>query len=115
MALRHAVTLNAREAVLNAGNALDIFLDEFAARQSVCLAGATRIDAKLDRLANALPRKLIHVGKYLGHVRNAADHGNDAEINNPWSIRDATGVNYVFVACSFIASVIAKENQTYEI
>jgi hypothetical protein len=113
MALRHAVTLNAREAVLNAG--LDTFLDEFAARQSVSLAGATRIDAKLDRLANALPRKLIHVGKYLGHVRNAADHGNDAEINNPWSIRDATGVNYVFVACSFIASVIAKENQTYEI
>jgi hypothetical protein len=74
MALRHAVTLNAREAVLNAG--LDTFLDEFAARQSVSLAGATRIDAKLDRLANALPRKLIHVGKYLGHVRNAADHGN---------------------------------------
>lgn len=117
IALRHAGVLNAREAVLNAGNALDTFLDEFAARQGVSLAGATGINAKLDKLATAgaLPKKLVHAGKYLGHVRNAADHGNDSEINSPWSIRDATGINYVFVACSFIASVVAKENQTFEI
>jgi hypothetical protein len=60
-ALRHAGVLNAREAVLNAGNAVDTFLDEFAARQGVSLAGATGINAKLDKLgtANALPKKLI--------------------------------------------------------
>lgn len=116
-ALRHSGVPNAREAVLNAGNAVDTFLDEFAARQGVSLTGATGINGKLDKLvaAKALPKKLIYAGKYLGHVRNAADHGNDPEVNSAWSIRDSTGINYVFVACSFIASSVAKESKTFEI
>jgi hypothetical protein len=116
-ALRHAGIPNAREAVLNAGNAVETFLDEFAARQGVSLTGATGINAKLDKLsaAKVLPKKLIYVGKYLGHVRNAADHGNDAEVNSPWNVRDSTGINYVFVACSFIASTVASEAKAFEI
>ena len=54
--------------------------------------------------------KLVHVGSYLGAVRNAADHGTDADINNSaWQVRDATALEYVYVACSFIATTIGIE------
>jgi hypothetical protein len=60
---------------------------------------------------------LIHIGSYLGAIRNAADHGPDPDITNqPWQIRDATGLEYVFVACSFISATIGIErNQPPEI
>jgi hypothetical protein len=78
------------------------------------LTGATGINAKLDKFdqARKLPKKLVHVGKYLGHIRNAADHGVDADVGAPWNIRTATGLEYVFVACSFVAASIAHEKQT---
>lgn len=116
-ALRYAATPSAREAVLNAGNAIDTFLDEVAARNAVNVNGAFGINAKIEKLvqASALPKKLQNIGKYLGHVRNAADHGNDQDINSPWNISNSTGLNYVFVACSFIAAVIDFENQKFEL
>jgi hypothetical protein len=53
---------------------------------------------------------LRHIGSYLGTIRNAADHGPDPDINNAsWQIRDATGLEYVFVACSFIAATLGIE------
>jgi hypothetical protein len=86
----------------------------------VNVTGAAGIIEKLNRFAAAprrLPRYIIHIGSYLGAIRNAADHGPDADINNqPWEIRDATGLEYVFVACSFIAATIGLErNQRPEI
>ena len=115
--LRFAVEGDAREAVLNAGNAIDTFLDEYAARQGVPLAGATGINAKLDKLkaGGKMPKKLVFKGKYLGHIRNAADHGNDADIGASWQITKATGQEFVFVACSFIASVFAFEAGTFQV
>ena len=38
-----------------------------------------------------MPKKLAAVGKYLGHVRNAADHGVDTEVGAPlcgWETRE---------------------------
>src|SRR5262249_42877948 len=91
-----------RGAVVEAGNAIESYLVGLAGRTGIGIAGANGINAKLDRLhqANWLPTKLVYVGKYLGHVRNAADHGVDVEINAMWTIRRATGLEYVFVACS---------------
>jgi hypothetical protein len=84
-----------------------------AGRMNVGLAGANGIIEKLTRFSaqpRRLPRKLIHLGSYLGAIRNAADHGPDADINNQsWTIRDATGLEYVFVACSFIAATVGIE------
>jgi hypothetical protein len=80
---------------------------------TVVLGNATGIISKLDKFSPAprrMPRKLIQVGNYLGAIRNAADHGTDADINNlNWQIRDATAIEYVYVACSFIAATIAIE------
>lgn len=111
-ALMRANNRDAPGAVQAAGNAVESHITAMAARLNVALAGANGIIEKLNRFANPrrLPRKLVQVGTYLGGIRNAADHGPDPDINNgSWQIRDATGLEYVFVACSFIAATLAIE------
>jgi hypothetical protein len=106
-----------RTAVLLAGNAVESYLVALAGTLGVALGGAAGINAKLDRFAhpgaglvpaNALPKKLIFMGKYLGHVRNAADHGVDTDIGAAWQIQPSTGLDFVNVACSFICAVDAR-------
>lgn len=99
-------------AVFEAGNAVESYLERLADRQGVDVAGAHGINAKIDRLAQHefLPTKLKNVGKYLGHIRNAADHGIDQEIGAEWTIASTTGHEYVFVACSLIAAITRLEN-----
>jgi hypothetical protein len=113
--LRRATLTDPRGAVLAAGNAVESYLDSLATRLNppLSLAGASGINAKLEKFkqANTLPGKLINIGKYLGHVRNAADHGIDHEIGSSWTIRNATGLEYVYVACSFIASSYSRVQQ----
>jgi len=100
-------------AVQSAGNAVESHIAAMAGRMGVNVTGANGIIEKLTRFGGTprrLPRKLIHIGSYLGAIRNAADHGPDGDINNgSWQIRDATGLEYVFVACSFIAATIGIE------
>lgn len=105
--LRHASAGSGREAVLQAGIAIESFIDWFSVQCGGNIAGATGINAKIDRLVadSKVPKKLQNVSKYLGHVRNAADHGNDADIGAPWDILPATGRNYVFVAAAFIRTM----------
>jgi len=107
-------------AVQQAGNAVESHLTAMGARMTVNLVGANGIMEKAAKFAGPprrLPKKLIHIASYLGAIRNAADHGPDPDINNdPWDIRDATALEYVFVACSFIAATIGIErNQPPEI
>lgn len=112
-ALMKANVRNGRGAVQQAGNAVESHIVAMAGRMTVNVAGAAGIIEKLNRFAVAprrLPRYIIHIGSYLGAIRNAADHGPDADINDqPWEIRDATGLEYVFVACSFISATIGLE------
>ena len=121
-ALMKANVRNASGAVQQAGNAVESHIVAMAARMNppVNVAGANGIIEKLNRFAAAprrLPRYVVHIGSDLGAIRNAADHGPDADINNqPWEIRDATGLGCLFVACSFIAATIGLErNQPPEI
>jgi len=112
-ALIRAKNRDGAGAIQAAGNAVEAHIDALATRMGVNLATASGIISKLDKFNPAprrLPRKLIQVGYYLGAIRNAADHGTDADINHlSWQIRDATAVEYVYVACSFIAATIAIE------
>jgi hypothetical protein len=110
-ALLRATGGDARGAVVDAANAVESYLVALAARVGVGLVGATGINSKLDRFnaGHWMSSKLIGVGKHLGHVRNAADHGIDPDVGVMWTIRRATGLEYVFLACSFIAAVTVKE------
>jgi hypothetical protein len=104
-ALLRAKGGDGRGAVVTAANAVESFLVARAQAVNVNLTNANGINAKLERFRQAgLSDKIVGIGHYLGHVRNAADHGVDAAVNAAWIIRPATGVEYVFVACSFIAA-----------
>jgi hypothetical protein len=115
--LRHAVAGAGREAVLQAGIAIENFLVAVAAHHTTNIGGASGVNAKMDRLVNAghYPGKLHNVCKYLGHVRNAADHGADAEIGAPWDVAGQTGRNYVFVATMFIRAMLAHRQGRHDL
>lgn len=112
-ALIRAKNRDGSGAIQAAGNAIDAHIDAMAGRMSVTLTPATGIISKLEKFATPtrrLPAKLIHVGFYLGAIRNAADHGTDAHIAGAaWLIRPNTGLEYVYVACSFVAITISIE------
>lgn len=113
-ALIHAKNRDPSGAIQAAGNAVESHIDAMASagRMNIALGSATGIISKLNRFATPrrLPAKLIHVGSYLGAIRNAADHGGDTDISGAtWQIRDNTGLEYVYVACSFIATTIGIE------
>jgi hypothetical protein len=110
-ALLKAAAGQAADAVRAAGNAIESYLSELAGRINVNVTGASGINAKLDRFAQngALPKKLVGAGKYLGHVRNAGDHGVDPDIGQAWSVQGSTGLDYVHVACSFLRACHERE------
>lgn len=115
--LSRALVDDGREAVLHAGNAVESFLTELATSLSVSLTGKTGINSKVEKLRTdgGLPTKLLNISKYLGHVRNAADHGIDPDVGAAWDITSATGIQYVYVACSFIRACADWTSQTYEV
>lgn len=112
-ALIRAKNRDASGAVQAAGNAVESHIDATADRMRVALGTATGIMSKLSKFAAAprhLPSKLIHLGSYLGAIRNAADHGGDPDIGGTqWQVREATALEYVYVACSFIAATVGFE------
>lgn len=115
--LRHAAAGSGREAVLQGGIAVENYLTSVSTHHGTNIANANGINAKMSRLVEArhYPKKLENVCKYLGHVRNAADHGSDAEIGAPWDVSELTGRNYIFVAVVFIRSMVAHLADRHEI
>lgn len=111
--LLNANALRTNEAVADGARAIESFLARLADRLNVSLSGANGINQKLEkfRTGNHLPKKVIESAKYLGHVRNAADHGVDVDpdVGNVWEIQQSTGLQYVFVACSFITAALERE------
>ncbi len=107
-----------RETISEAGNAVESFLAELAGRMNVDLTRANGIGQKLDKFRpdNKLPKKIVEAAKYLGQIRNSANHGQDTEINAQWDISDRTALNYPNVACAFIRSALEfEQNQTFSI
>ena len=101
------------DAVTDGARAVESFLARLAGRLNVDLTGANGINQKLDkfRQGNQLPKKVVEAAKYLGQIRNAADHGVDVdpEVGMVWEIQNSTGLQYVYVACSFIAAALERE------
>ena len=107
-----AVGEDARAPIVHAGNAFESFLLQLAAHYHTNIENAPGINAKAERLrqANHLSTKHMNMVKYLGHIRNAADHGVDTEVGQQWSIRESTAVEYVHVALSAIRDLVDAKN-----
>ena len=93
-----------REAVVQTGNAVESYLGWYGNEVGTAVHTIAGINGRIDTLHNAnnIPTKFRWVGKYLGHIRNAADHGVDANVGKQWEFRDETGREYVQVALGWI-------------
>lgn len=106
---------DSRSPILYAGNAFESFLVKLATHHSVSLTGATGINAKIDAIARAnfLNTKYKFIGKYLGHVRNACDHGIDTEIGQAWNVCPETSREYVRVTITCIKNIVESLNGNF--
>lgn len=113
----HQLGKDKRSPVVHAANAVESFLVQIAAKHGVNITGATGINSKADRLKNAnhLNIKLYNITKYLGHLRNAADHGTDTDIGAIWKISEDCSSEYVNVAITFIKSTVEFEAGKFEL
>lgn len=104
-----------RAPIVHAGNAVESFLSQLATHHSVNVQNAHGINAKADVLARAnhLLEKHKFMIKYLGHVRNAADHGIDAAIGTQWDVSPKTAVEYVHVAQTVISVMVAQMHNRF--
>jgi hypothetical protein len=96
--------------VLEVANATENFLVKLAGDQSppVNLATKHGVLAKAQALKNtALATKHLGFMTYIGHIRNAADHGIDPEIGLEWDITPDSARLSVFVLLSGIKSIVA--------
>lgn len=109
-----------RTTVVHLGNAAENFLIKVAreATPTVDLAGATGVTSKAQRLEG---QKVIvgkHMGYFrlLGHLRNAADHGEDDEINMEWVISpEAVGVGASVLLAAIRSVWLFVETQKAEL
>jgi len=101
--------------IVHAGNAVESFLAQLADHCKVDVTASSGINAKVEKLAQNghLTTKHKFILKYLGHIRNAADHGEDSEIGKAWEIAHNTAIEYVHVAQSAIANVVASLDGKY--
>jgi hypothetical protein len=106
--IRAADRTDTRAPILYAGNAVESFLSQVGTHFAVNLVGAHGINAKVERLTppGHLKTKQSFMFKYLGHIRNGADHGIDPEIGSTWEISPETAIEYVHVAMTAIRSVV---------
>ncbi|NJB87821.1 hypothetical protein GGR26_003607 [Lewinella marina] len=101
-----------RAPIVHAGNAVETYLSAVGAHYGVNMAGAHGINAKINRItqANHLSDKHKNMVNYLGHVRNACDHGIDGAIGAAWQISESTSKEYVHVAISSIKAIHESMN-----
>ncbi len=95
-----------RGPIVYAGNAIESFLVQLGSHYSTDLTRATGINSKVERFnSSQITTKHKNMIKYLGHIRNAADHGVDTEIGVSWDISQETAVEYVNVSLSTIKAI----------
>lgn len=103
--------------IVHAANAVESFLVQLAGHYGVDVSGAHGINAKADTLGQAqhIHAKHKFMLKYLGHLRNAADHGIDPAIGQSWDIAPSTAVEYVHVAISVVSDLVAATAGDYRV
>lgn len=96
-----------RAPILYAANAYESFLSQIGSHTGVPLGTFHGINSKLDELSrrNILKTKHKFIGKYIGHIRNACDHGNDAEIGAAWDVSHETSRSYPFIVLTSIKNL----------
>lgn len=101
-----ATTIEPKPIVLYAGNAFESFLQQIANEYNISLSGKSGIIQKSNALSGVLSKKHRGMIDYIGHVRNAADHGTDAdEDGKTWNISTDTALLYPILVVSIIKDI----------
>ena len=105
---RNEIDTNA--VIVYAGNAFESFLQQIADNHSISLAGRNGIGQKSDTLSAVISKKHRGMIQYINQIRNAADHGADAdEGGKVWDISVETAQMYPIIIASLIKSLYEKE------
>lgn len=92
--------------ILYAGNAFESFLQQIATDNGVSLSGKSGIIQKSQALNSIISKKHRGMIEYIGQVRNAADHGVDADENGQtWSISEDTCFAYPILVTTVIKDI----------
>jgi hypothetical protein len=104
-----------RAVIVHAGNTVESFLVKLARDRAVDLTGANGINQKTQRLAanRGLTAKHHAMLGFLGHFRNAADHGVDVDLNAQWMITERAAAQYIAVAISAFSSILEANGARY--
>lgn len=99
--------------ILYAGNAFESFLQQIADENGISLVGRNGIGSKADALNSILSKKHRGMIHYVNQIRNAADHGADAnEGGRIWNISDETAQFYPLIISGLIKDIFAYKNGT---
>lgn len=107
---------DARSVILYVGNAVEAFLCQLGDHYSLpAVRTASGLNSKANSLdsASKLTKKHKAMLGYIGHLRNAADHGPDSETGVPWTIESQTALEVLAVAISTIRALVAYVEARY--
>ena len=107
------ITTDPKAPIIYASNAIESFLQQIADKYSISLVGKSGIGQKCNMLSTVLSKKHRGMMEYIGQVRNAVDHGADAdEGGKVWPVADDTAQIYPVLAATIIKGIVLRENGT---
>lgn len=102
--------------IVYAANAFESFLNTYATNKNVSLSGKNGIIQKRNALSAVLSKKHKGMIDYIGQVRNAADHGADADENGlMWSVTKDTALIYPCIVAVVIKNILQRDNGLIEV
>ena len=108
-----ASPLDANSVIVYSANAFESFLSNIASAVNVSLVGKNGILQKRDSLSAYLSKKHRGMIDFIGQVRNAADHGVDAEENNQcWIITKETATLFPLLVAIVIKDIYIRHNSS---
>lgn len=108
--------LDTRAIIVYAANSFESFLDSFAQSKGVSTNNCNGIIQKRNALSSNLSKKHKGIIEYIGQVRNAADHGADADENGKmWTITKETALVYPCIVAITIKNILQRENGIIEV
>ena len=104
------ISTDPKAPIIYASNAFESFLQQIADKHGESLVGKNGIGQKCNALSALLSKKHRGMAEYISQVRNAVDHGADAdEGGKVWSVSEDTTQIYPILVASVIKGIVNKE------
>lgn len=105
------ISTDPKAPIIYASNAFESFLQQIADKHNVSLIGKNGIGQKSNTLSSILSKKHRGMIEYISQVRNAVDHGADAdEGGKVWSISEDTAQIYPLLVSTVIKGIVFRDN-----